>query len=471
MDLLLRLMVLLLLLSTAPLAAQEATETRNGRFAALLNIDGAIGPATSDYFSRSLEQAGEQGAEFVILRMDTPGGLDSAMREIIKAILASPIPVVSYVYPRGARAASAGTYILYASHVAAMAPATNLGAATPVSLGPGTPGGGEPPPADEEAPPADGAEPTPRDEAPVAAPADPKARKVVNDAVAYIRSLAQLRDRNADWAEQAVRRGVSLEAEEAVKMNVVDLVAADIDGLMRALDGRTVSLDGAEYTFATEGLDIVRMEPDWRSRLLAVITDPNVAYLLLLVGIYGLIFEFANPGALVPGVIGSICLVLGLFALQVLPVNYAGLGLILLGIALMVGEAFAPSFGALGIGGVVAFVFGSIILIDTEAPGFGISIALIAAVAAFSVLLFMFLLASVLKARERPVVSGREQMIGSEALVLEDFTGEGMVRAHSELWRASSDVPLVRGQKVRVTGLDGLCLKVEPLGDAQQQGG
>lgn len=408
-----------------------------------LSVTGAIGPATRDYVVRSLRQAAEQGAHLVLLRLDTPGGLDSSMRDIVQAVLAAPVPVVGWVAPSGARAASAGTYILYATHVAAMAPATNLGAATPVTIGGLPEPGGEP---DDPSPP----------------PPDAKTRKLVNDAAAYLRGLAELRGRNAEWAEQAVREGASLEATRALELGVVDLLAKDRDELLRRLDGRTVNAAGRDLTLATAGLTVTPLEPDWRSRLLAVITDPNVAYLLLLLGIYGLIFEFTNPGALLPGVAGAISLLLALYAFQVLPIDYTGLGLILLGIALMVGEAFAPSFGVLGLGGVVALVIGSLILMDRDVPGFQISLALIAAIAVFSLLFLAALVGMLVRSRGQPVVSGAEEMVGAPAEALEDFAQEGLVRAHGELWRAVSTTPVRKGERLRIVGLEGLCLKVLP---------
>ena len=437
---------LALLLALAPLwpAAQEG-----GGIALQLEIDGPIGPATSDYVVRSLEEAANRNAAAVILRMDTPGGLSSSMREIIQAILASPVPVLGYVAPEGARAASAGTYILYACHVAAMAPATNLGAATPVSIAPAGGGSGAPGGEGEKGP-------------------DAKTQKAVNDAVAYIRGLAKRRDRNAEWAEKAVREAASLDAETAVKENVADFIAKDVNGLLAQADGRKVEVAGENRTLATKDLMVERLEPDWRSRLLSVITNPNVAYILMLIGIYGLIFEFSNPGMIVPGVAGAICLMLALFAFQVLPVSYAGVGLILLGIALMVAEAFAPSFGALGIGGVVAFAIGSVMLIDTDAPGFGIDPALIGGVTIATAGLFIFILGMLFKARARPVVSGMEEMVGAHGTATADFEQEGTVRAHGELWSARSDRPVRKGQAVRVTAIEGLTLRVTP--EAEEKG-
>jgi membrane-bound serine protease (ClpP class) len=395
----------------------------------------------------------------IVLRMDTPGGLADSMRVIIKEILASSVPVVGYVAPAGAHAASAGTYILYACHVAAMAPGTNLGAATPVQIG----GGGFPP---ERGPEQPGGEKKGGDQADDERP-QPTAgmeEKIVNDAVAYIRSLAQLRGRNAEWAERAVREAASLSAQEALKLNVIDLIAANLDELLQKLDGRQIALDGGELTLRTSERTIVRFEPDWRTELLSIITDPNIAYILMLIGIYGIIFEFFSPGMVLPGVLGSISLVLALYAFQVLPVNYAGLALIGLGVAMMVGEMLMPSFGSLGIGGIVAFVVGSIMLIDIEAPGYGISWQLIGGVALAAASMLLLMMAMVARSRQRPVTTGPEQMIGSQARVIEWHGGEGRVRVHGELWHARGPAALQPDQKVRIVRIDGLTLEVEACG-------
>lgn len=452
-------------------AQEEEAEQAGPRHAGLIEMRGAIGPATSDFFLRSLQQATDQGMSLFIIEMDTPGGLDSAMRDIIKGILGSSIPVVTYVSPSGSRAASAGTYILYASHVAAMAPATNLGAATPVQIG------GAPPAPEKEK---EKEKKKPKDEKPDNDEADeeddpdeesdeePAAgstameRKAVNDAIAYIRGLAELRGRNAEWGEKAVREAASLSAEKAAEKNVVDLVANNLSDLLVAIDGRTVSVNDQDVELATAGIIIDRFEPDWRTKLLSVITDPNVAYLLMLVGIYGLIFEGYNPGAIVPGVVGAICILLALFAFQVLPVNYAGLALILLGVILMIGEAFVPSFGALGIGGIIAFVIGSVILIDSDVPGFSVSKPLIGAIALFASLLIMAIIYFATKMRFRPAVSGKSSMIGATGEATVDFEGEGRVFVLGELWNAIAHTPIKKGQKVTINRIDGLLLHVEP---------
>ncbi len=422
----------------------------------VLDISDAIGPASADYLVRTLAQAQDQGAQLVVLRLDTPGGLDSAMRQMIKAILASKLPVASFVAPSGARAASAGTYILYASHVAAMAPGTNLGAATPVQIG--GPAGTSPAPAPDDKAKPDGDETT-------------LARKQVNDAAAYIRGLAQLRGRNADWAEQAVRKAVSLPASEALRLKVIDQVADDVPALLRQLDGKTLVAAGQPHLLQTRGASLVEHLPDWRTRLLAVITNPSVALILIMIGVYGLLFEFMNPGSALGGVVGGICLLLGLYALQLLPVSFAGMALILLGIAFMIAEAFLPSFGAVGFGGIVAFVVGALILIDTDAPGFGIPLGLIATLAVLSALLIGGVLGMAIKARRRVPVSGDAGLVGSLAIVnqvMEDDPRNGAVQAQGEHWQARCATPLQIGQQVRITARQGLMLQVSAAAPAAQ---
>src|SRR5688500_8240626 len=394
-------------------------------------LEGAIGPASADFVRRGLARAAKENAQLVVLRIDTPGGLDTSMRELIKHMLASPVPVAAFVAPSGARAASAGTFILYASNIAAMAPGTNVGAASPVAIG------AVAPQKDEK-----------KDK-----PEDTMMRKVTNDAVAYIRGLAELRKRNADWAEKAVREGASLPAREALKLKVIDHVAPDLPGLLKAL--------------GKADAEVKTVEIDWRTRVLAVITNPTVAYIMILVGIYALIFEFMNPGVILPGVIGTIALLLALYALHLLPVNYAGLALIVLGIAFMAAEAFLPAFGALGIGGLVAFVLGSVLLIDdeTELPGFDIPYTLIGGLAVASAGFLIFLLGMLAKSRKRAVVTGREQMIGAPGEAMEDFAGEGWARVRGEQWRVRAGGPVRRGQRLRVTGMKGLVLEVIAEGD------
>jgi membrane-bound serine protease (ClpP class) len=436
-----------LLAAVALLLAATASAARE---AVVIPIDGAIGTATAEFVTGGIAQARDDDAVLVVLRMDTPGGLDQAMRDIIKSILASQVPIASFVAPPGARAASAGTYILYASHVAAMAPATNLGAATPVQVG----GGGLPGLGDA------GDDDTQTDEANQPPPGDAGERKLINDAVAYIRGLADLRGRNADWAERAVRESVSLASGAAAEQRVIDLVADDVDDLLAAIDGRIVSLPGGDQTLDTADISWRELEPDWRVRLLSIITNPNVAYLLMLLGFYGLIFELSNPGAIVPGVVGAVSLLLALYALQLLPVNYAGMALMLLGIALMIGEAFVPSFGALGLGGVAAFVIGSVMLIDAEVVT--VSLPLVGVTGLLSASFSIWVIGRFVSLRHRRPVSGTEHLLGLTAEAREDFDGDGHVRVEGEIWRAHSERPVRRGQPLRVTAVRGLCLDVEP---------
>jgi len=473
--------------------AQAQKAQPDERLAMVMTIDDAIGPAIGDYFQRGLELAEEREAELVVVAMDTPGGLDASMRSMIRAMLTSSVPVALYVSPAGARAASAGTYLLYASHVAAMAPATHLGSATPVQLGGGggLPGLSEPEPEPETKPepespggaqqaddggatqgeategePAGDEDAEGQGEAGQQAPAKRRGetameRKVLEDAVAYIRSLAERHGRNADWAEAAVREAVNLTAREALEQNVIEVVATDLDDLLEQIDGRRVVMDDGTLTLSTADLVVERFDPDWRTELLAVITNPNVAYFLMIIGFYGLIFELANPGGLVPGTIGIISLLLALFAFQVLPVNYAGLALILVGLGLIVGEALMPSFGILGIGGIVAFVIGSVILMDADT--LNISLPMIGGIALLAAGLMLWVITRFIGLRRRTPKTGQEELVGSEALVLDDFDGQGHVRLMGERWNARSTQPLSRGQSVRVTAVDGLTLEVEPL--------
>ncbi|MFQ5659511.1 MAG: nodulation protein NfeD [Gammaproteobacteria bacterium] len=451
----------LLMLSTTPVNA----ETQGT--ALVLTVKDAIGPAISDYIHTGLEKARERHSHLVVLQLDTPGGLDMAMRDIIRDIIASPVAVVIYVSPSGARAASAGTYMLYAAHIAAMAPATNLGAATPIRIG-GLPGI-NPPNMGKNKDKNKGKDDASEDkEDKESVPEDAMTHKMVNDAVAYIRSLAEMRGRNADWGEQAVREAASLSSEQALEQGVIDLIAKDLRDLFAQIDGWVVDIKGERQTLHTSGLVMEELAPDWRNKILAVITNPNIAYILMLLGIYGLFFELANPGYVIPGVIGGISLLLALYSMQLLPVNYAGLGLILLGIAFMVAELFMPSFGALGIGGIIAFIIGSIILFDVEGGNMTISIPLIIAVSALTAGFFLIVIRIAFRAHRKPVVSGIEEMLGSIGEVLEDFETHGQIHIHGENWQAVSDTPMRCGDKVKVTKVAGLVLTVEPVQEEAQ---
>lgn len=434
-----------------------AASSRADGTVVVLELKGGIGVATADYVTSGIEHAEEINAELIIINMDTPGGLMRPMRDIVKAILNSKVPVATYVTPAGARADSAGTYILLASHVAVMAPTTHLGAATPVTLSgddatPSPFGNDDTDDADEDA-----------ESEPQQDPGTAMERKVINDAIAYIRGLAERYGRNADWAEEAVRDASTLTANEALEQNVIEFVARDQAELLQLVNGFEVEIDSNVVTLATDQVTVANYEPDWRIKILSAIANPEIVLLLGLVGIYGLMYEGWNPGAIVPGVVGVICLLLAAYALQVLPVNYAGLALILVGLALMIAEAFAPSFGALGLGGVAAFIFGAIMMFDSGVPGFGISKAFVTAVAIIAAFLVIWLVSYVLKLRNRGAVSGRASIVGGHGIALDDFAGNGKVWLEGEAWSAHSKVPIRKEQTVVVLSLDGLTLDVEPV--------
>jgi membrane-bound serine protease (ClpP class) len=442
-----RSIVLAIAACTAGLALPAGSAAATER-AIVLQIDGAIGPPIADYITRELDAGRSGDTRIIVLRMNTPGGLDTSMRQIISAILASPVPVATYVAPNGARAASAGTYIAYASPIAAMAPGTNIGAATPVQLG-----GGSLFPSEQK---------SQKDQKDAGQSADTETRKIINDAVAYIRSLAALNGRNADWAADAVRSAASLPASEALSLHVIDVIADDVPDLLRKIDGREVTIGGKQQRLATAGLPVDIRPLDWQTELLMLVTNPNVAFILMLIGVYGLIFEFFSPGAVAPGLIGAISLLVAFYALAVMPINYAGAALVLFGVALMIAEVHIGAFGALGVGGIAAFVIGAVMMFPAQAPGFTLSHGVVAVTALGSAALFLLALAAVLR-RRRPVVTGHEALIGAEGETVSWQDGEGRVRVNGEIWLARSDAALTAGSRVKVVSRDGLVLRVQDI--------
>lgn len=446
---------------SVPGAAPAATG-----FVARIDLKGPIGPAAAEYFDDASSRASADGAVAILLQLDTPGGLSDSMRLIISRMLAANIPVLAYVAPEGARAASAGTYILYAAQIAAMAPATHVGAATPVSLGGITPMPAPLERATDDKPAAPAGKPS-ADAPPDAKsrPAgDAEANKVLNDAVAYIRSLAQLRERNAEWAEQAVRGAATLTASEAAAKHVIDFVAANAADVLQQADGRQVRVGEQTRKLALKGLEVRDYAPNWRTGFLAIITNPTIAYLLLLAGIYGLVLEAFHPGAMLPGIAGAICLLIGLYALQMLPVNYAGLALMALGVGLLVTEAFTPTYGAFGIGGIIAFVVGSILLLNTGVPGYAVNLGVIGGIAVGGFGLLAAVLWLVMQSRRAHVISGDQQMLDARGELLDPIQADGYAQAlmYGERWRVRSAVALPRGARVRVVRRDGLLLWVAP---------
>ncbi|MEA3497826.1 MAG: nodulation protein NfeD [Campylobacterota bacterium] len=405
-----------------------------------LEMKGAIGPASSGYLKEAISVAIDRNAQMVLIELDTPGGLSTSMRDMVQDIVNSTIPIVVFVSPKGARAASAGTYILYASHVACMAPGTNLGAATPVSL-----------------------ITLPNSKDLNTTIPSTLEKKAINDSMAYIKSLAQLNDRNISWALDAVKEAKSLSAQDALKLEVIDIIANDTKELLSKLDGRTVKVLGKAITLQTKQIEIINYEANWKTRFLSIITNPNIAYIFLLIAIYGVFFELMNPGSIFPGVVGVISGIIALYALNMIPFNYAGLALIILGISLIIAEVFIAGFGILGIGGVISFAFGSLLLFDADTLGSSVSIPLIIAFTLSSLLFFIFVMKLFINSRSKKVVTGIEQMVGSMGEVSKVDENSYHVYCHGEIWSAKSESKLEVGQRVEVVKLTDLTLEVKPI--------
>ncbi|PIV23584.1 MAG: serine protease [Deltaproteobacteria bacterium CG_4_8_14_3_um_filter_45_9] len=398
-----------------------------------IEVDGIINPATAKFITDSIDQAAQQGGQCLIIQLDTPGGLMDSMRLIVKKILASHIPIIVYVAPKGARAASAGVFITMAAHIAVMAPGTHIGAAHPVTLG------------------AEGKE------------SKTMTEKVVNDAVADIKATTKTRGRNVDWAEKAVRKSVSITEEEALKLNVVDLISSDLQDLLTKIDGRVVKFDGTTRTLLTKGQQPRSIQMSWRERLLDVISNPTIAYIFLMLGIYGIFFELSSPGAILPGVVGGIFLILAFYALQMLPVNYAGLALILFGIILFIAEIKVVSHGVLAIGGVISLLLGSMMLFQSPVEYMRVSLSVIIPAVMVSAAFFIFAVTKAIDARLKKPTTGMEGLIGEEGVATASISPEGKISIHGEFWNAISDQSIERGEKVQVIGVTNLKLKVKKI--------
>ena len=403
----------------------------------VVKLSGSINPAVAEYVSHEILEANTEGDALIVLQLDTPGGLDTSMREIIKNIQSSKVPVASFVAPTGSRAASAGTFITIASHIAVMAPGTNIGAAHPVNMLGGS---------DNEQ-------------------AKTMEKKVVNDAAAYIRSLAELRNRNAHWAEMAVVNSVSISAEEAMKLNVIDLIAGDVKALVLAVDGRKVQVTSGSIKLKTKNLEIIYHEMNPRQKMLDIISNPNVAYIFMMLGLVGLFFEMSNPGLVLPGVIGAISLILALYAMQTLPINYAGLLLILVGVILFIAEINVMSYGLLSVSGVISIFLGSTMLIDSDDPALQISRAILYPTLALTVALSLGIVALATRTRSLKKLGGIEGMLGETGLVKEVLNPQGLVLVHGELWDAEADTQIAEGERVQVDLVEGLKIKVSKVED------
>ncbi len=398
----------------------------------VIEVDGIINPATSKFITESIDQAIEKGAQCLIIQLDTPGGLMESMRLIVKKILTSTIPIIVYVSPSGGRAASAGVFITMAAHIAVMAPGTHIGAAHPVSLGEGK-------------------------------ESKTMSEKIVNDTVSYIKTIAKTRGRNMDWGEKAVRKSVSITEEEALKLNVIDLVSPDLQDLLAKIDGRVIKFDGVTRTLLTKGVKPRSLEMSWRYRFLDIISNPSIAYILLMLGIYGIFFELSNPGSILPGVVGGIFLILAFYALQMLPISFAGLALILFAIILFIAEIKVVSHGLLSVAGVISLFLGSLMLIESPTDYMRISLSVIIPAVGVSAAFFVFAVTKAIKARLAKPTTGKEGIIGEIGTVVTALAPEGKVAIHGEFWKAESEQPIGEGEKVQVIGVNNLVLKVKKI--------